>query len=63
MKIIKISGSKGVARAEGLQREVDLQFIRSPKKGDFVMIHAGFAIEKIDKDKARQTLGLYRQMR
>ena len=63
MEIIKIEGAKGVAAAEGLRREVDLQFLRDVKKGDYVIIHAGFAIEKVDKEKARQTLDLYRELK
>ena len=63
MKIIKIEGAKGTAAAEGLRREVDLQFLKDVKKGDYVIIHAGFAIEKVDRKKAKETLDLYRQMK
>ncbi len=63
MEIVKIDGAKGTAKADGLRKEVDLRFLKKVKKGDFVMIHAGFAIEIIDKKKARETLDLYRQMR
>jgi hydrogenase expression/formation protein HypC len=63
MEIISIDGRKGVARAEGLQREVDLSFMKGASKGDYVIIHAGFAIEKIDKEKAKETLRLYRELR
>lgn len=63
MEVIKIYGTKGTAAAEGLEREVDLQFLKNVKKGDYVIIHAGFAIEKVDKIKARETLELYREMK
>jgi hydrogenase expression/formation protein HypC len=63
MELIKIDGAKGIARAEGLEREVDLQFLKSPRRGDFIMIHAGFAIEKLDREKARQTLRLFKEMK
>ena len=62
MEVIKIEGEKGVAAAEGLERAVDLQFLKNVRKGDYVVIHAGFAIEKIDKEKAKETLKLYREM-
>jgi hydrogenase expression/formation protein HypC len=62
MEIVKIKDNIGVARAEGLEREVNIQFLKNVKKGDFVIIHAGFAIEKIDRKKARETLDLYKEM-
>lgn len=63
MEIVKVDGAKGVAAAEGLRREVDLSFLKGVRKGDYVIIHAGFAIEKLDKEKAKETLALYREMR
>lgn len=63
MKIIKIDGASGVAESEGLKRKVDLQFLKDPKVGDFVIIHAGFAIEKLDRKAAQETLDLYSEMR
>jgi len=63
MEIVKIDGDTGLARAEGLQREVNLQFLKGVKKGDYVIIHAGYAIEKMDREKAHETLDLYRELR
>jgi len=63
MEIVKIKGDTGTARADGLVREVNIQFLKDAKKGDFVLIHAGFAIEKIDKKKAGETIRLYKAMK
>jgi len=63
MEIIEIRGITGIAKTEGLKREVNLQFLSNAKIGDFVIIHAGFAIQKIDKEKAQETLALFREMR
>lgn len=63
MEIIKIKGDVGRARVEGLERDVNLQFIKNVKKGDFVIIHAGFAIEILDRKKAQETLDLFREMK
>lgn len=62
MEIIKIKGDVGRARVEGLELDVNLQFIKNVKKGDFVIIHAGFAIEILDRKKAQETLDLFREM-
>lgn len=63
MEIIEINGNVGTARTEGLRREVNIQFLKDVKKGDFVIIHAGFAIEKINRKKARETLDIYKELR
>jgi len=62
MEIIEIKGDTGIAAAEGLRKEVNLQFLKHAKKGDFVIIHAGFAIEKIDRKNAEETLNIYKEM-
>ncbi len=62
MEIVKIDGTMGLARAEGLERKVDLQFLKDVKIGEYVIIHAGFAIERIDRTKAKETLDLFREI-
>lgn len=47
MKIVHIDGSSGMVEAGGLKRKADLTFIKDPKVGDHVLLHAGFAIEKV----------------
>lgn len=62
MEIVEITGDRAVAKTEGLKREVNVQFLKDLKLGDYVIIHAGFAIEKIDKARAAETLELFREM-
>lgn len=51
MQIIEINYPSGVAEAKGVKREIGLQLL--PEKeilvGDHVIVHVGFAIEKVDK--------------
>ena len=42
----------------GVKKTVDVTFIEAPKVGDWVIVHVGFALEKIDEEKARETLAL-----
>ncbi len=44
-----------VRRGEG-SFEIDVSLLASPRVGDYVLVHAGFAIEKIDPDEAAATL-------
>jgi hydrogenase expression/formation protein HypC len=54
MKIIEINYPSGIAEARGVTRNVGLQLIPENKinVGDYVIIHVGFAIEKVDKSIA-----------
>ena len=56
MKIVEIKGDEGFVESGGLKRKANLSFIKSPKKGEYVLIHAGFAIEKVKEKEARKTL-------
>ena len=46
----------------GVEREVMLSFVPESKIGDWVLVHAGFAITIIDEDSARQTLREFDQI-
>ena len=52
LKLIEINGNDGLAERDGVRRNVRLDFMKEPKIGDYVLIHAGFAIEKINEAQA-----------
>jgi len=56
MKIVKIEGDRAVVRASGIERKIWINFLKEPRVGEYVIVHAGFAIEKIDPEEARETL-------
>jgi hydrogenase expression/formation protein HypC len=62
MQLTEISGDRGVAEAGGVRREVWLQLLDGLKIGDYVLVHAGFAIQKVDEEEARKTLDLFREL-
>jgi hydrogenase expression/formation protein HypC len=47
---------------EGTQREVSLLLVEDAKVGDYVIVHAGFAIHKIDETEAQESLKVLREM-
>jgi len=53
-----------IARADfsGIKREVSLDLVPEAKEGDFVLVHAGFAIQKLEEADARETLRLFREI-
>ena len=52
LKIIEIDGMNGVGEDEGLRRNMRLDFIKEPKVGEYVIVHAGFAIERLPEKQA-----------
>ena len=53
LKLLEIHGADAIGEAGGMKRALRVDFIPEPKVGDYVMVHAGFAIEKVDAEQAR----------
>ena len=62
MKITNISGNKATVEVSGVKKEVSLMLLDSPKIGEYVLIHAGFAIERLDEEEASETLRLIQEI-
>ena len=58
MKLIKNNGVTGVAELGNLQREISLLLLEDVKVGDYVIVHAGYAIQKLDEKEAAKTIAL-----
>ncbi len=56
VKVVKIKGTLAEVDMAGVKRQADIRFLESVKIGDYILVHAGFAIEKIDEKEARETL-------
>lgn len=56
LKLIEIDGPEAVGEAGGVRRRVRVDFIREPKVGDYVIVHAGFAIERMGEQQALENL-------
>ena len=52
-------GAGGVAELEGARYDVNLSLVEAPQVGDYVIVHAGFAIEKLDVEEANARLQLF----
>jgi len=62
MKILKIEGDKAVVSTSGVRRNIGISFMKNIKPGDYVIVHAGFAIEKLDPAKAEETLKILEEL-
>jgi hydrogenase expression/formation protein HypC len=61
-RIKSIQDEMATIDMEGTQRDVSLLLLEDAKIGDFVIVHAGFAIHRIDEHDAMESLKVLRQM-
>lgn len=66
MKVINIDRSgdhaEGVVESGGVSRRANFSLMKGVKPGDYVLLHAGFAIEKVKPEEARKTLKALREL-
>ena len=60
-KIIKIENNIGTIDVDGVKRKTSLLLLEDAKVGDYVIVHAGFAIHKIDEQVAMESLKILRE--
>ena len=56
LKLVEINGKTAIGEAMGVSREIRVDFIRDPKPGEYVIVHAGFAIERLSQQQAQLDL-------
>jgi len=56
MRIDVVDGSVAIVSSGSIKSTVNIQLVKGVKAGDYVLVHAGIAIEKVDKKKAKQIL-------
>ena len=61
-KVIEKKGSDAVVEIGGVKRKASLMLLPDVQTGDYVILHAGFAISKLDENEAKETLELIKQL-
>lgn len=62
MRLVAIEGFLGVAEVDGVARKVRLDLLPEVYLGDYVLVHAGLAIARVDAAEAEETLSLLRKL-
>jgi len=52
----------GIGERDGIRRKVRLDFIKEPRLGEYVIVHAGFAIERVDEAQAEADMAEAREV-
>ena len=62
MRITAIDGPAATIEAEGLVQQTNLMLVPQAVVGDYVLVHAGFAIAVLDSDDAAERLSLFEEI-
>ena len=62
LKLGEIEGKAALGEALGMKRKIRVDFIKEPKLGDYVMVHAGFAIERLEERQALEDIAAWEEM-
>lgn len=62
LKLTEIHGNDAIGELEGIRRKIRVDFLHNPQLGDYVIAHAGFAIEKMNEQQALENLNALREV-
>lgn len=62
MKIDSIESPWALVNAGGLKRRINIELTQDAKIGDYVLVHAGYAIQKLEKSQAEEDLKLWKEI-
>lgn len=63
MRVVSVGEEGVVAEIDGVRKDASLMLLdEEVREGDFIIVHAGFAISKLDEEDAQETLRLMREV-
>ncbi len=61
-KVISIDNDKAIVSIGGTKYEASLQLLEDVKVGDYILLHTGFAIQKLSEEEAQETIKLLHEL-
>lgn len=66
-RVVRLSGENPISRVGhvdfgGIEKQVSLAFVPEAREGDFVLVHVGFAISRVDEEEARRVFDYLKQI-
>ena len=62
LKLVEVNGTNATGEAMGMTRQIRVDFIKEPKVGDYVIVHAGFAIERLPEKQALEDIEAWEEV-
>ena len=61
-KVISLKNMMATVEVDGIRRDISMMLLPEAKEGDYILMHAGFAIQVIDEEEARITTDLLKEV-
>ncbi len=61
-KIIELDGQNAVVEFQSVKRKIRIDLLEKCELGDHVLVHAGFAINKLDEEGTRETMETWKEL-
>ncbi len=61
-RVVEVTGASATVEVGRARREVSIMLLDGVSPGDWVILHAGFAIERLSAEEAERTLALFREI-
>jgi hydrogenase expression/formation protein HypC len=62
MKVVELADGSAVVELSGTRRVISTALLDEVRTGDYVIVHAGFAIQVLNETEAEETLSLIREL-
>lgn len=63
VKVVEVlEGEMALVDLGGVRKEISLALVDGVREGDYVILHVGYAIQKLDPEEAERTLALFAQV-
>jgi len=57
-----VNGDSAIVNLGGVKKEISLALVEDVAVGDYVIVHVGFALQKLDPEEAERTLALFAEL-
>ncbi len=61
-KVLTIEGASALVDVAGVRRRANVEMVEGLRVGDYVLLHAGFGIQKVDEQEARETIRILEEI-
>jgi len=61
-KVLSLDGDKGIVEIGNMKREVFMHLLSDISVNEYVLVHAGCAIEKVDEEEAKITMDIFKEL-
>ena len=62
VKVVELDGLNAQIEVGGLTRHASIMLVPDVRVGDYVLLHAGYAIQKLDEKEAEETIRIFNEL-